>query len=93
MDMRTTLTVDDEGILTLPPEFLEVTGWKEGDMLEWIDNKDGSFSLIKSDDDEIHKSLVLSFIACLLFGIGIIIAGYIHGNMHLLTTLKNATSS
>ena len=53
--MRTTLTVDDDGILTLPPEFLEITGWKEGDMLEWIDNKDGSFSLIKSDDDEIYK--------------------------------------
>ena len=34
-------------------------------MLEWIDNKDGSFSLL----------------ACLLFGIGIIIAGYIHGHM------------
>ena len=55
MGMRTTLTVDDDGILTLPPELLETTGWKEGDMLEWIDNKDGSFSLIKSDDDEIHK--------------------------------------
>ena len=53
--MRTTLTVDDDGILTLPPELLEATGWKDGDMLEWIDNKDGSFSLIKSDDDEIYK--------------------------------------
>ena len=37
--------------------------------------------------------LVLSFLACLLFTISIIIAGYIHGNMHLLTVLKNATSS
>ena len=53
--MRTTLTVDDEGILTLPLEFLETAGWKEGDVLEWIDNKDGSFSLIKFDDDEIYK--------------------------------------
>ena len=36
--------------------------------------------------------LILSFLACLLFGIGIIIAGYFHGNMHLLTTLKNAAN-
>ena len=48
--MRTTLTVDDDGILTFPDEMLESLGWKEGDMLEWIDNKDGSFSLVKSDD-------------------------------------------
>jgi bifunctional DNA-binding transcriptional regulator/antitoxin component of YhaV-PrlF toxin-antitoxin module len=53
--MRTTLTVDNDGILTFSPEILEATGWKEGDVLEWIDNNDGSFSLIKSDDDEIYK--------------------------------------
>ena len=34
-------------------------------------------------------SLVLIFISSL----GIIYAGYIHRNMHLLTTLKNATNS
>ena len=48
--MRTTLTVDDDGILTIPEGFIEKLGWKEGDMLQWIDNKDGSFSLVKSDD-------------------------------------------
>jgi len=48
--MRTTLTVDDDGILTFPDEMLESLGWKEGDVLQWIDNKDGSFSLVKSDD-------------------------------------------
>ena len=37
--------------------------------------------------------LVLSLVACFVFAIGIIVAGYIHGNMHLLTTLKNAASS
>ena len=47
--METTLTVDDDGVLTFPPEFLEVLGWKEGDMLEWVDNKDGSF-LLKKDE-------------------------------------------
>ena len=34
--------------------------------------------------------LVLSLIACFLFGISIIIAGYFKGSMHLITTLKNA---
>ena len=42
-----TLTIDDDGVLTLTPKILEATGWKEGDVLEWIDNKDGSFSLVK----------------------------------------------
>ena len=48
--MRTTLTIDDDGVLTFPDEFLEELGWKEGDVLQWIDNKDGSFSLVKSDE-------------------------------------------
>ena len=48
--MRTTLTVDDDGVLTFPNEMMEELGWKEGDMLEWIDNIDGSFSLVKSDE-------------------------------------------
>ena len=45
-----TLTVDNDGVLTFTPELLEATGWKEGDVLEWIDNKDGSFSLVKCDE-------------------------------------------
>ena len=48
--MNTTLTVDDDGVLTFPDEFIEKLGWKEGDVLQWIDNKDGSFSLVKSND-------------------------------------------
>ena len=48
--MRTTLTVDDDGILTFPDEMIEKLGWKEGDVLQWIDNNNGSFSLVKSDD-------------------------------------------
>jgi len=41
--------VTGDGILTLPPELLKETGWKEGDNLLWIDNHDGSWSLIKED--------------------------------------------
>ena len=48
--MKTTLTIGDDGVLTFPEELLEATGWKEGDVLEWIDNKDGSFSLVKPDE-------------------------------------------
>jgi bifunctional DNA-binding transcriptional regulator/antitoxin component of YhaV-PrlF toxin-antitoxin module len=48
---ETTLTVDDDGVLTFPDELIEKLGWKEGDVLQWIDNKDGSFSLVKPDDN------------------------------------------
>jgi bifunctional DNA-binding transcriptional regulator/antitoxin component of YhaV-PrlF toxin-antitoxin module len=48
--MKTTLIVDDDGVLTFPDELIEKLGWKEGDVLQWIDNNDGSFSLVKSDD-------------------------------------------
>ena len=49
--MRTTLTVDDDGVITFPDEMIEKLGWKEGDVLQWIDNKDCSFSLVKPDDN------------------------------------------
>lgn len=45
--MNITLTVDDDGILNLPEDLLRDLGWEEGDMLQWIDNEDGSFSLVK----------------------------------------------
>ena len=35
--------------LTFPPELLEQAGWKEGDTLKWIDQKDGSWLLKKVD--------------------------------------------
>ena len=31
----------DEYVITLPPEMLEETGWKEGDVLEWITGDNG----------------------------------------------------
>ena len=48
--MKTTLTVDENGILTFPDNILEKTGWKEGDVLEWIPNDDGSFTLVKKEN-------------------------------------------
>jgi len=44
------ITVEQEGdelVLPIPENLLEELGWNEGDVLEWIDNKDGSFSLVK----------------------------------------------
>lgn len=36
-------------ILQFPPDLLEVAGWQEGDVLEWIDNNDGSWTLKKKN--------------------------------------------
>jgi hypothetical protein len=47
--------------------------------------------MVKHTNEKIP--LILSFLACLLFAASIIIAGYIHGNMHLLTVLKNASGN
>ena len=49
MNKTWTLTVEDNGILTFPLDLIKETGWKEGDTVTWIDNKDGSWSLIKED--------------------------------------------
>lgn len=38
-------------ILPFPKELLEANGWKEGDELEWIDNRDGSWTLEKIEKD------------------------------------------
>ena len=37
-------------ILPFTNEMLEDVGWREGDVLEWIDNKDGTWSLVKQAD-------------------------------------------
>ena len=34
-------------IMPIPPEALKMQGWKEGDTLEWTDNKNGTWSLTK----------------------------------------------
>jgi hypothetical protein len=34
-------------VMPLPQEMLDQVGWIEGDTLEWIDNKDGSWSIQK----------------------------------------------
>lgn len=47
-----TVSVDEEGILNLPDEILDRMGWKEGDLLEWLEQTDGSFLLVKANELE-----------------------------------------
>lgn len=37
-----------ELLLDLGNELCDELGWKEGDVIEWVDNKDGSWTLKKS---------------------------------------------
>jgi hypothetical protein len=49
-----TLEEADDGsgdlVMPLPPDLLESAGWKEGDILDWTDNKNGTWSLTKKDE-------------------------------------------
>lgn len=38
-----------DAMIAFPPDLLEKAGWKEGDTLNWIDQKDGSWRLEKID--------------------------------------------
>ena len=38
-------------VLPLPQELLDLQGWVEGDVLNWIDNKDGTWCLQKVKSD------------------------------------------
>ena len=44
--IRTT-GIQDDGFLPIPHDLLEITGWQEGDELQWTDQGDGSFTLRK----------------------------------------------
>lgn len=52
-DQSWTLHVDEDGVLTLPDELWEALDWGEGDHIEFIEQDDGSFLLIKADRQEI----------------------------------------
>jgi hypothetical protein len=41
-----------EYLLEFPQEMLTEVGWKEGDTLDWKDNKDGSFTLTKVEQKQ-----------------------------------------
>ena len=52
--LRWTLDVQEDPdtgdlILQFPQELLDLQGWKDGDTLVWSENKDGSWTIQKSD--------------------------------------------
>lgn len=42
---------DGDQYLEFPKELMEEVGWEEGDVLEWIDNGNGSWTLKKKDQN------------------------------------------
>ena len=44
-------------LLPFPQDLIEQTGWEIGDTLQWIDNKDGTYSIVKLEkiDDDIRS--------------------------------------
>jgi bifunctional DNA-binding transcriptional regulator/antitoxin component of YhaV-PrlF toxin-antitoxin module len=60
-----TVTIEEDketGELILPfnDEILKQLKWKEGDTLEWVDNKDGSWSLVKKKEKKKEKIVAKS---------------------------------
>jgi hypothetical protein len=60
-----TITVEQDPetgdlVLPFPQDFLDDVGWKQGDMLEWIDNKDGSWSLVNKKQKKKNKVVAKS---------------------------------
>lgn len=55
-----TVTVQADGILPLPQELLNEAGWSTGDYLHWIDNHDGTWTLVKEDLTTFIKSGIIN---------------------------------
>lgn len=45
MDVKIEEAENGDIFFRIPIEFEEVLQWEEGDVIEWIDNKDGSWTL------------------------------------------------
>lgn len=57
--LRWTVTLLEDGddlILPLPDDMLAAAGWQPGDVLKWIDNKDGTWTLQKKEQSESEDS-------------------------------------
>jgi bifunctional DNA-binding transcriptional regulator/antitoxin component of YhaV-PrlF toxin-antitoxin module len=54
-DKKWILTVQENGktkelYIEFPQDVLDQVGWSEGDDLEWIENKDGSWAITKKEN-------------------------------------------
>lgn len=47
-----TVSVDEEGVLVFPDELLAQLDWKENDLIEWLEQSDGSIILKKCEQSE-----------------------------------------
>ena len=54
-----TLTVEEDGIISLPQDLLDAAGWREGDCLHWIDQHNGSWQLVKEELTTFIKSGII----------------------------------
>ncbi len=41
-----------ELVLVFPDEVIEQVGWQPGDTLQWIDNKDGTWTLTRKESND-----------------------------------------
>ena len=41
----------EDAIITLPDEVIEMKGWKDGDVLEWVSRDDGSWEIRKKENN------------------------------------------
>jgi hypothetical protein len=52
---------NDEAILEFPPDFIEEAGWKEGDKIQWIDRKDGTWEMKKIETQYVLVECISQF--------------------------------
>ena len=69
-------------------------------MEDGIEQKPSTIQEKEPDDTSLNPTLPknpivpsLMFLGVIAATLSVIVAGYIHGNMHLITTLKNAAAS
>ncbi len=55
-----TVTVEEDGIISLPQDLLDAAGWREGDCLHRIDLQDGSWQLVKEELTTFIKSGIIN---------------------------------
>jgi len=55
-----TLTVEEDGVISLPQDLLDAAGWREGDCIRWIDRQDGSWQLVKEELTTFIKSGIIN---------------------------------
>lgn len=50
------LPVDEEGVITFPPELIEKMGWTEGTVLQWDVEADGKIKLTAASDEALQET-------------------------------------